>query len=100
VRRNKERDRRMCPPIAKTIETHHDRASCKYGPSCEPEEALDRVIIAELSSRQLARMTRGELARVVRASPPPGKLARIEYLDDGTLQRLAHLARLSCCNRG
>ena len=69
-------------------------------PDCrKPEEALEQTMIAELSSREVTSMTRGELIRVVQVSPPPGELIRTEYLDDQTLQRLAHLARLSCVNR-
>jgi len=61
-----------------------------------PEEALDRETIADLSSTQISRMTRGELARVVRAAWLPASSVRPESLDRGTLERLAHLARLSC----
>lgn len=62
-------------------------------------EALDRAAIAELPSRQIGRMSRAELARVVHASPLPPLQARLEYLDRSTLERLAHLACLSCRNR-
>ncbi|MFO7903400.1 MAG: hypothetical protein ACQESR_21105 [Planctomycetota bacterium] len=62
-------------------------------------EALDRATIAELPSQQVGRMSRSELARVVRASPIPPLRARLEYLDRSTLERLAHLACLSCRNR-
>jgi hypothetical protein len=65
----------------------------------EPDEALDRETVAELSSRQVRRMSHSELARVVRSSPLPAERARLEYLDHETLQRLAHLACLSCRNR-
>lgn len=65
----------------------------------QPEESLDRATIAELSSKEVSRMTRGELERVVRASPPPGRPVRPEYLDHDTLRQLAYLARLACRNR-
>jgi len=65
----------------------------------EPEEALDRATIAELPVKQVRRMSRSELARVVRSSPLPAARARLEYLDGETLERLAHLACLSCRNR-
>lgn len=65
----------------------------------EPDEALHRAATAELSSRHLGRMTRPELARVVRCSPMPAAQARLDYLDRGTLERLAHLACLACRNR-
>jgi len=61
-----------------------------------PEEALDRETIADLSSTQISRMTRGELARVVRAARLPALSVRPEKLDRGTLERLTHLARLCC----
>jgi hypothetical protein len=44
-------------------------------------------------------MTEQELHRVIRAARTPAALARVEYLDRGTKERLAHLARLSCRNR-
>lgn len=62
-------------------------------------EGLDRAILAEMPSRQVRRMNRSELARVVRASPLPPLRSRLEYLDRSTLERLAHLACLSCRNR-
>ncbi len=65
----------------------------------QTEEALDRVTIAELPVHQVGRMSRPELTRVVRSSPLPAARARLEYLDRATLERLAHLARLSCRNR-
>lgn len=67
-------------------------------PSLRHEEALDPATVAELSSRQIARMTRDELARVIRVGRPPTGGLRPEYLDRPTLERLAHLARL-CCQR-
>jgi len=65
----------------------------------EDEEALDRMSIAELPAKQVGRMSRSELARVVRSSPLPAVRARLEYLDRATLERLAHLACLSCRNQ-
>jgi hypothetical protein len=65
----------------------------------EPDEALDQASIAELTSKQISRMTRPELARIVHVGQLPALLVRLEYLDRGTLQRLAHLARLCCRNR-
>jgi hypothetical protein len=64
----------------------------------EPDDALDRETIAELSSRQVRRMSHSELARVIRSSPLPTDRTRLKYLDHVTLQRLAHLACLSCRN--
>jgi len=64
-----------------------------------PEEALDRETIADLSSTQISRMSCGELARVVRAARLPASSVRPEKLDRGTLERLAHLACLSCRHR-
>lgn len=65
----------------------------------ESDEALDRATIAELPVKQVGRMSRSELTRVVRSSPLPAARARLEYLDHETLKRLAHMARLSCRNR-
>ena len=65
----------------------------------EVDEGLDQPTIAELSSKQILRMTRLELARVVRAGRLPASQMRLEYLDRRTLERLAHLARLCCHNR-
>ncbi len=65
----------------------------------EPEEALDQAAVAELSSVQIRRMTVPELTRVVRAGGLPEVKARPEYLDRGTLERMAHLSRLCCRHR-
>ena len=65
----------------------------------EVDEGLDQPTIAELSSKQILRMTRLELARVVRAGRLPASQMRLEYLDRRTLERLAHLARFCCHNR-
>jgi hypothetical protein len=66
-------------------------------------EALDKESIAEASSRQISRMTRVELARLVLASPLPGLRADLHehlyYLDRPSLERIAHLARLCCRNQ-
>jgi hypothetical protein len=64
----------------------------------ETEEALDRLDVADLSSHQISRMTQSELVRVVRVGGLPATTVRIEYLDRATLERLAHLACLSCRN--
>ena len=63
------------------------------------EEALDQEEIANLSSTQIRHMTCGELARAVRASHLPALRVRPEYLDRGTLERLAYVGRLACRNR-
>ena len=68
-------------------------------PLQESGGALDPATIAELSSRQISRMTRPELVRVVRAGRLPSLGARPERLDRATLERLAYLARLSCRRR-
>jgi hypothetical protein len=65
----------------------------------EPEEALDRAAIADLSSYQISGMTDAELTRIVRAAGLPATTVHHAYLDRGTLERLAHLARLACRNR-
>lgn len=62
------------------------------------EEALDPTTVAELSARQITRMTRHELVRVVRSARTPAAQRRLEYYDHATLQRLAYQARL-CCQR-
>jgi hypothetical protein len=78
-----------------------DRSSTFHTGTLPPEsdEALDRTTIAELPVKQVSRMSRAELARVVRSSPLPTTRARLEYLDHETLQRLAHMACLACRNR-
>ncbi|MCH5373686.1 MAG: hypothetical protein JJ992_06895, partial [Planctomycetes bacterium] len=66
-------------------------------------EALDEAIIADLSSKQISRMTVGELERVVQASPlpylRPGLVSHLVYQDRSTLERLVHLASFCCRNR-
>jgi hypothetical protein len=68
-------------------------------PLQEPDEALDQATVADLSPKQIARMTCLELARVVRVGRLPTVQARPEHLDRATLERLAHLACLSCRNQ-
>ncbi len=63
------------------------------------QEALDDATISELSSKQISRMTQGELVRTVRAARIPAGKLRLEYFDRATLQRLAHQARLCCRQR-
>lgn len=55
--------------------------------------------IAKLSAEQIRRLSREELVRVVRSSRIPVRSGRLEYLDRPTLERLAHLAKLSCRHR-
>ncbi|MFW6171418.1 MAG: hypothetical protein ACODAD_13075 [Planctomycetota bacterium] len=62
-------------------------------------QAPGRATIAQLSADRIQRFSRVELARVVRASGIPVRSGRLEYLDRATLERLAHLAKLSCCHR-
>jgi len=89
------------PPPASMLPRAKGPAVSRMGAmSQEPDEALDRGTIAELSSKQISRMTRPELARVVRAGRLPAVQARLECLDRVTLERLAHLASLCCRNRG
>jgi hypothetical protein len=81
-----------------------DTPSFERGPAVlhelpEMEEALDRYVVADLSSKQISRMTRSELVRVVGVGGMPATSVHCEYLDRGTLERLAHLACLSCRNR-
>lgn len=65
----------------------------------ERGRSVDPAAVARLSAMQIEHMTQRELADVVRAGRLPGDTARAEYLDRGTLERLAYLARLSCRNR-
>ena len=64
---------------------------------------LDWTTIAELCPAQIARMTREELTRIVRASGLPFLLPEIgpclECCDQRTLERLVYLARRLCRNR-
>jgi hypothetical protein len=89
----------MSPPLGtlhKPIQSSPFRAGTV---SPESDDALDRTTIAELPARQVRRMSRSELARVVRSSALPPARAQLEYLDLETLQRLAHMACFSCRNR-
>lgn len=67
-------------------------------------EELLKPTVAELCSKQVSRMSRAELSRVVLAGQlpflEPSVRVRLEYLDRGTLERLAHLACQSCRNHG
>ncbi len=68
------------------------------------ETFWDKRDIAELSSTQIARMTRDELLRIVRDARMEllhrDIADHIELYDRETLQRLAHLARRCCRNQG
>jgi hypothetical protein len=72
--------------------------------SPEVEDALDKRQIAELSSMQITRMTRDELIRIVRTARMEllhrDIADHIELYDRATLERLVHLARRCCRNRG
>ena len=64
------------------------------------EEAPDDAILAKLSSQHISKMTRHELARIVRAARiPAARRRRLEYLDRPTLERLVYQARLSAQQR-
>ncbi len=64
------------------------------------DEALDDAMLATLSPRHISRMTRHELARMVRAArTPASQRRRLEYLDRPTLEQLAYQARLSAQQR-
>ncbi len=63
------------------------------------EEALDDAALAALSGKHIARMTRHEMVRVVRAARIPAARRRLEYFDRPTLERLAHQARLCAQQR-
>ena len=87
------------PPNSTVLELNRQDTVDRRAAPEERVEALDRKTIAEMSSRELHRMNREELTRVVRASPLPPLHARLEYLDRATLERLGYLARLCCQNR-
>lgn len=88
------------PPLIMTLpRTTRFTISHSANISQETDEALDQATVAELSSKQISRMTRPELVRIVRAGQLPASGARLKFLDHRTLERLAHLARLSCHNR-
>lgn len=87
------------PPNSTVLERNAQKASVSRAGRQAPVEALDREMIADMSSSELDRMSHSELARVVRASPLPPLRARLEYLDRTTQIRLAHLACLCCRNR-
>jgi len=88
------------PPANATLSAQRQPPAVpRQTPRREPDEALDPATIAELPARQIPHMTGQELHRVIRAARTPAALARVDYLDRGTKERLAHLARLSCRNR-
>jgi hypothetical protein len=68
--------------------------------SRDVHETLDHVMIAELPSYQLKRMTRKELIRVVQASgllsQLPGIETHLEFFDRQRLEQMACLARRCC----
>jgi hypothetical protein len=93
--------------IAETAARHardefqsRSRTLAETGPA---SEALDDSLIAELPDDVIARMTRDELVRVIRAADlplPTGYDAdRLRLQSQRTLARLAFLARLACRNR-
>jgi hypothetical protein len=89
----------MSPPL-ETLREPKQSSTFRAGPvPPESDDALDRSTIAEMPAKQIRRMSRSELARVIRSSPLPPAQARLEYLDLETLQRLAHMACFSCRNR-
>lgn len=70
-----------------------------------PDDALDKSLIAELSSSAIDKMSCEELARVVTAANLAQKLSREQsyVLPVGNREamlRLAHLARRCCRNQG
>ena len=66
-------------------------------------DAFDAGAIADLSDSTVVAMTREELVRLVCAADLPLPLGygadRLRLQDQGTLQRLAFLARRACRNR-
>jgi hypothetical protein len=87
------------PPSITLLRTGRPTVSLATNISRGTDEALDQATISELYSKQISRMTRSELARVVCAGRLPASRVRLEFLDHRTLERLAHLARLCCQNR-
>lgn len=61
----------------------------------ESDNGPEIASAAGISTKQVPRMTSADLARVVRAGRIPETSVHIEYLDRGTLERLAHLACFS-----
>lgn len=62
-------------------------------------QGSERATIARLSAERIRQLSRSELVRVVRVSQIPVRSGRLDYLDRPTLERLAHLAKLTCCHR-
>ena len=75
----------------------------RYRSRRERREALDARTIADLPDSSVVAMTREELVRMICAADlplPAGYGAdRLRLQDQGTLQRLAFLARRACRNR-
>lgn len=65
---------------------------------------FDEASVADLSLTQIAQMTRDELIAAVRAARLPHLddegARRLEFVDRTVLERLLHLGRRCCRNRG
>ncbi|MBT6493126.1 MAG: hypothetical protein HOL01_01115 [Planctomycetaceae bacterium] len=76
----------------------------KSHPDSDCFDALDNVMIAALSARQISEMTRAELIRVVERTCLPQTAAQckahLAFAERPTLERLVYLARRYCRNLG
>ena len=100
---------REATPLASTIDgdrtnPSETRPSNESPASTECVDALDKLMVAELSPLQISRMTCEELARAICASGLPiiqTELSEhLEFYDRVTLERLVFLARRCCRNQG
>lgn len=62
---------------------------------------LDKASVAQLTVREIARMSDGQLARVIRSVEPlPGTREYLGCYDRRTLERLVYLVRQVCRRQG
>ena len=94
----------MASSITKQLRPSVEKQKTVRIPLKQPEEALDKSDVAELSLLQISRMTCDELIRVIRAAQlpllRPDVDEQLEFQDRPTLERLVYLARRCCRNQG
>lgn len=91
----------MTTSIYQTLETPHRTTRPQRRPT---QPVFDEAAIASLSHDEIAQKSRQELIAIIRASRlptfQPSLEPHLDFYDCRTLQRLAHLARRCCRNRG
>ena len=94
----------MASSITKQLRPSIEKQKTARIPLKQPEDALDKSDVAELSLLKISRMTCDELIRVIRAAQlpllRPDADEQLEFQDRPTLERLVYLARRCCRNQG